>query len=63
MNVLHHRTLANVLNSRSKALSTLYHDRISRLPERDDVIKPLLRGAPRLGLASGPVPARAGPEH
>jgi len=24
------------------------------LTERDDVIKPLLRGAPRLGLALGP---------
>jgi len=26
------------------------------LTEHDDVIKSLFRGAPRLGLASGPVP-------
>jgi len=31
------------------------------LTEHDDVIKPLLRGAPRLSLALGPAPARAGP--
>jgi len=31
------------------------------LTEHDDVIKPPLRGAPRLGLALGPAPARAGP--
>jgi len=31
------------------------------LTEHDDVITPLLRGAPRLGLALGPAPARAGP--
>jgi len=31
------------------------------LTEHDDVITPLLRGAPRLSLASGPAPARAGP--
>jgi len=35
--------------------------RIARLSEHDDVIKPLLRGALRLGLALGPAPARAGP--
>jgi len=29
----------------------------------DDVITPLLRGAPRLGLALGPAPARAGPDN
>jgi len=31
------------------------------LTEQDDVITLLLRGAPRLGLALGPAPARAGP--
>jgi len=31
------------------------------LTEHDDVITPLLRGAPRLGLALGPALARAGP--
>jgi len=40
----------------------LHHGRIARLTEHDDVIKPPLRGAPRLGLALGPTPARAGPE-
>jgi len=34
---------------------------MARLTEHDDVIKPLLRGAPRQGLALGPAPARAGP--
>jgi len=29
--------------------------------EHDDAITPLLRGAPHLGLALGPAPARAGP--
>jgi len=32
------------------------------LAEHDDVIKPLLRGVPRLCFGSGPAPARAGPE-
>jgi len=32
------------------------------LTEHDDVITPLLRGAPRLDLALGPAPARAGPD-
>jgi len=36
---------------------------IGRLTEHSDVIKPLRRGAPRLGLALGPAPARAGPRH
>jgi len=31
--------------------------------EHDDVIKSLLRGALRLGLALGPASARAGPAH
>jgi len=31
------------------------------LTEHDDVIKSLLRGVPRLGLALGPATARAGP--
>jgi len=31
------------------------------LTEHDDVITPLVRGAPRLGFALGPAPARAGP--
>ena len=31
------------------------------MTEHDDVITPLLRGAPRLGLALGPASARAGP--
>ena len=31
------------------------------MKEHDNVITQLLRGAPRLGLAFGPVPARAGP--
>jgi len=35
---------------------------IVRLTEQDDVITPLLRGAPRLGLALGPALAKAGPE-
>jgi len=34
---------------------------VSRLTEHDDVITPLFRGAPRLGIALGPAPARAGP--
>jgi len=34
---------------------------VKRLTEHDDVIKSLLRGAPPLGLALGPAPARAGP--
>jgi len=34
---------------------------VSRLTEHYDVITPLLRGAPRLGLALGPTHARAGP--
>ena len=36
---------------------------VTRLTEHFDVIKPLYRGAPRLGLALGPVPARAGPAY
>jgi len=32
------------------------------LTEHDDVIKLLLSGAPRLGLALGPASARAGPD-
>jgi len=32
---------------------------VQRLTEHDDVIKPLLKGGPRLGLALGPAPARA----
>jgi len=31
------------------------------LTDQDDVITPLVRGAPRLGLALGPAPARASP--
>jgi len=34
---------------------------VKRLTEHDDVIKPLLRVAPRLDLALGPAPAGAGP--
>jgi len=34
---------------------------VTWLTEYDDVIKPLLRGAPHLGLALGPAPARASP--
>jgi len=33
------------------------------LTEQDDVIKPLLRGDPRRGLALSPAPAGAGPEY
>ena len=33
---------------------------VTRLTKHDDVIKPLLRRAPRLGLALGPAPARDG---
>jgi len=36
---------------------------VTQLTEHDDVIKSLLRGAPRLGLALAPAPARAGPDH
>jgi len=36
---------------------------MARLADHDDVIAPLVRGAPRLGLALGPTPARAGPDH
>jgi len=49
------------------AICRLYHfghflkKIVARLTEHDDVIKPLLRGAPRLSLALGPAPARAGP--
>jgi len=43
-------------------MSALCYGRIARLTEHDDVMKPLLRGAPRLGLALGPAPARAGPD-
>jgi len=32
------------------------------LTEHDDVIKSLLRGVPRPGLALGPASARAGPD-
>jgi len=32
------------------------------LTEHDDVITPLLRGGPRLGVALGTAPARAGPD-
>ena len=35
---------------------------LTRLTEHDDVIKSLLRGAPRQGLAFGPASARAGPD-
>ena len=35
---------------------------LTRLTEHDGVISPLLRGAPRLGLALGPALARAGPD-
>jgi len=42
-------------------MCALYHGRIARLTEYDDVIKLLLRGAPRLGLALGPAPGRADP--
>jgi len=35
---------------------------VTRLTEHDDVIKSLLRGAPRLDLALGPAFARAGPD-
>jgi len=31
------------------------------LAEHNDIITPLIRGAPRLGLALGPAPAGAGP--
>jgi len=41
-------------------ICVLHHGRIARLTEHDDVIKPLLRGASRLGLALGPAPAKAG---
>jgi len=34
---------------------------VTRLTEHDDVIKLLLRGAPRPGLALGPASARCGP--
>jgi len=33
------------------------------LTEHDGVKKALLTGAPRLGLALGPAPARAGPDY
>jgi len=39
-------------------MCALYHGRIARLTGHDDVIKLLLRGASRLGLALGPAPAR-----
>ena len=39
----------------------LYRGRIARLTEHDDIMKLLLRGAPRLGLALGPASAGAGP--
>jgi len=32
------------------------------LTDHGDVITPLVRGAPRLDLALGPTPARAGPD-
>jgi len=35
---------------------------VIRLTEHDDVIKSLLKGAPRLGLPLGPASARAGPD-
>jgi len=34
---------------------------VARLTEHDDVITPLLRGGPRLGLTLGPALARASP--
>jgi len=36
---------------------------VTRLTEHDGVIKSLLRGALRLGLALGPASARAGPAY
>jgi len=53
--------LANVFNSRVGALYLRSTTVVIRLTEHDDVIKQLIRGAPRLGLALGSAPARAGP--
>jgi len=61
--ILLYRTFANVLNSRV-SISTLYLRSttiVTRLTEHGDVIKSLLRGTPRLGLALDPAPARTGP--
>jgi len=52
-----------VLNSRVSALYLRSTTIITRLTEHDDVIQSLFRGAPRLGLALGPSPARAGPDY
>ena len=53
-NFLYCRTLANVLNPRVSALHLRSTTIVTRLTEHDNVIKSLLRGAPRLGLALGP---------
>jgi len=52
-----------VFNSRVSALHLRSTTIVTRLTEDDDVIKLLLRRVPRPGLALGPAPARAGPDH
>jgi len=52
-----------LLSNDSKHASALYLRSIivvTRLTEHDDVIKPLLREAPHLGLALGPTSVKAG---
>jgi len=43
------------------ATTSLSKKGVTRLTEHVDVIEPLLREAPPLGLALGPAPPRAGP--
>jgi len=40
----------------------LHQKAVAQWTEHDDFIKPLLRGAPRLGLALGPAPFQSSPE-
>ena len=49
-----------MVNFRVSALHLRSTTIVTRLTEHDEVIKSLLRGAPRLGLALGLGPARAG---
>jgi len=53
--------LPTFLYSHSNFAKIFIRKVIARLTDHDGVITPLVRGAPRLGLALGPAPARAGP--
>jgi len=46
--------------AKTSSLKKIKSQTVARLTDHDDVITPLLRGVPRLGLALSPAPARAG---